>query len=49
MVIHRSGYAFEEIYHSWVWGAAAKGAIPFRPNRVGSWWNTKAQIDIAGD
>lgn len=42
-----AGYAFEEICRSWVWDAAAKGVIPFRPNSVGSWWNTQAQIDVA--
>lgn len=42
-----AGYAFEEICRSWVWEAATQGVIPFRPERVGSWWNTEAQIDIA--
>jgi len=42
-----AGYAFEDICRAWIWDAAAQGMIPFRPERVGSWWHTQAQIDVA--
>ncbi|MEM7539723.1 MAG: ATP-binding protein, partial [Chloroflexota bacterium] len=42
-----AGYAFEEICRSWVWDASVQGLIPFRPERVGLWWNAQAQIDVA--
>lgn len=42
-----AGSAFEEICRTWVWQWAAEGRIPFRPQRVGMWWNAQAQIDVA--
>jgi len=42
-----AGWAFEEICRARVWELAAAGRIPFRPQRVGMWWDTQAQIDVA--
>lgn len=30
-----------------MWELAAQGRIPFRPQRVGMWWDAQAQIDVA--
>lgn len=42
-----AGLAFEEVCRSWVWAQGEQGCIPFRPQRVGSWWDAHAQIDVA--
>ncbi|MEZ4661199.1 MAG: ATP-binding protein [Caldilineaceae bacterium] len=42
-----AGFAFEEICRSLVWDLAAQGRIPFRPQRVGMWWNAQTQVDVA--
>lgn len=42
-----AGLAFEEICRSWVWSQGDQGRIPFRPQRVGSWWDAQTQIDVA--
>lgn len=42
-----AGLAFEEICRSLVWELAANGRIPFRPQRVGMWWNAQTQVDVA--
>ena len=42
-----AGLAFEEICRAWVWAQGDQGSIPFRPQRVGMWWDAQAQIDVA--
>ena len=42
-----AGWAFEEICRARVWDLSAAGHIPFRPQRVGMWWDAQAQIDVA--
>ncbi|MFN8441910.1 MAG: ATP-binding protein [Caldilineaceae bacterium] len=42
-----AGIAFEEICRNWVWELSTLGKIPFRPQRVGHWWDTQSQIDVA--
>lgn len=42
-----AGSAFEEICRAWVWAQGDQGSIPFRPRRVGMWWDAQAQIDVA--
>ncbi len=42
-----AGIAFEDICRNWVWELAALGQIPFRPQRVGLWWDAQNQIDVA--
>ena len=41
-------YTWEEICREWTLRAGAKGEIPYLPDTVGSAWNAKAQIDVAG-
>ncbi len=40
------GFAFEELARQHVHELAARKAIPFWPDKVGSWWSPKAQIDL---
>jgi AAA+ ATPase superfamily predicted ATPase len=42
-----AGWAFEEICRAFIWELAAAGRIPFRPQRVGMWWDAQAQVDVA--
>lgn len=42
-----AGLAFEDICRARIWDLAASGRIPFRPERVGQWWDAQAQIDVA--
>ena len=42
-----AGLAFEEICRARAWELAAEGKIPFRPERVGQWWDAQAQVDVA--
>lgn len=42
-----AGLAFEDICRTGVWNLAATGRIPFRPQRVGTWWDAQAQVDVA--
>jgi hypothetical protein len=42
-----AGLAFEEICRARLWELASAGRIPFRPQRVGPWWDAQAQIDLA--
>jgi AAA+ ATPase superfamily predicted ATPase len=42
-----AGLAFEEICRVRVWELAAEDEIPFRPERVGQWWDAQAQVDVA--
>ena len=42
-----AGLAFEEICRAKVWEFAAAGRSPFRPQRVGLWWDAQAQVDVA--
>lgn len=39
--------AFEEICREWIWKRADKGALPFKPDTVGSHWGRGIQIDVA--
>jgi AAA+ ATPase superfamily predicted ATPase len=41
-------YTWEELCREWTLRAAAKGQLPFLPDRVGSAWNSTVQIDVAG-
>ena len=38
--------AFEELCREWVLQQAIRGALPFMPDRVGSYWSKEAQIDV---
>ena len=41
-------HTWEELCREWTLRAGAKGVLPFLPDQVGSAWNTKTQIDVAG-
>lgn len=41
-------YTWEELSREWVLRAGALDAIPMMPDRVGSAWNSKAQVDVVG-
>jgi len=41
-------YTWEEICREWVLRAGAAGIVPFLPDRVGSAWNSRAQVDVVG-
>ena len=41
-------YTWEEICREWTIRAGAKGELPYLPDQVGSAWNAKVQIDVAG-
>ena len=40
------GFAWEELARQYANELAARKAIPFWPEEVGSWWSPKAQIDV---
>ncbi len=42
------GTTWEELCQEWLIRAHAFDAIPFLPDRVGSAWTNKAQVDVAG-
>ncbi|MBX7234182.1 MAG: ATP-binding protein [Caldilineales bacterium] len=42
-----AGRAFEDICRSRVLDLSAANRIPFRPRRVGMWWDSQTQIDVA--
>lgn len=42
-----AGLAFREICRVRIWELAAAARIPFRPERVGPWWDARAQVDVA--
>jgi AAA+ ATPase superfamily predicted ATPase len=39
-------HTFEELCRDWVSVAGDAGRLPFVPERVGSFWSTKAQVDV---
>lgn len=39
-------HTFEELCREWVAVQADRGALPFLPERVGSFWSTQAQVDV---
>ena len=41
-------HTWEEICREWVLRAGAEGLVPHLPDRVGSVWNSKAQVDVVG-
>jgi AAA+ ATPase superfamily predicted ATPase len=41
-------YTWEELSREWALRAGALGALPVSPDRVGSAWNAKAQVDVVG-
>jgi hypothetical protein len=41
-------HTWEELSREWVLRAGTRGKIPFLVDRVGSIWNAKAQVDVAG-
>lgn len=41
-------YTWEEICREWVLRAGAAGMLPYLPDRVGSAWNARAQVDVVG-
>ena len=43
---HYSSLAFEEICQQFFWQAGLSGKIPFIPEKVGRWWNTREEIDL---
>jgi hypothetical protein len=40
------GYAFEEAARQYIARQAAGGLLPFLPERIGSWWDRQAEIDV---
>ncbi len=42
------GPVFEEMCRDWVRMAAAAGALPVRPSRLGSWWIAGHELDVVG-
>ena len=40
------GYAFEEAAREHVARRAIQGELPFLPDRIGSWWDRAAEIDV---
>jgi AAA+ ATPase superfamily predicted ATPase len=40
------GTAFEELCRQWVLQQAIHGALPFMPDRIGSYWAKDAQVDV---
>lgn len=41
-------YTWEEICREWVLRAGAAGILPYLPDKVGSVWNARAQVDVVG-
>jgi AAA+ ATPase superfamily predicted ATPase len=41
------GTAFEDLCRQWVLDQAKAGQLPFLPDRVGSHWSSKVQVDVA--
>lgn len=41
-------YTWEELCREWVLRAGALGRLPMIPDHVGSAWNSKVQVDVAG-
>ena len=41
-------YTWEELSREWALRAGALGALPVKPDRVGSAWNAQAQVDVVG-
>ncbi len=41
-------YTWEEICREWVLRAGAAGSLPYLPDKVGSAWNARAQVDVVG-
>lgn len=42
------GPVFEEMCRDWTRMAVAAGALPVRPNRIGSWWVADHELDVVG-
>jgi hypothetical protein len=38
---------FEELCQEWVLSQGLRGDLPFRPARVGAYWDDKVEIDVA--
>lgn len=38
--------AFEELCREWVLRQAVRGALPFMPDRIGSYWSKETQVDV---
>ena len=41
-------YTWEELCREWTLRAGSAGKIPYLPDKVGSIWTNKAQVDVAG-
>jgi AAA+ ATPase superfamily predicted ATPase len=41
-------YTWEELAREWALRAGALGMLPVTPDRVGSAWNAKSQVDVVG-
>jgi AAA+ ATPase superfamily predicted ATPase len=41
------GMVFEELCQEWVLSQGLRGDLPFRPARVGAYWDDKVEIDVA--
>ncbi len=41
-------YTWEELCREWLLRATGQNVLPFLPDQVGSIWNRKAQVDVAG-
>jgi len=41
-------YTWEELCREWTPRASAAGELPYLPDKVGSAWNTAAQVDVVG-
>jgi len=40
------GTVFEELCRAWVQTRGARGDLPFRPTKVGSYWDRHTQVDV---
>lgn len=42
-------YVYEDVCRDRLWDAAAEGALPFMPERVGAWWGARdVELDVVG-
>ena len=45
----QASYVYEDVCRDRLWDLGAQGAIPFMPNRVGSWWGARdVELDVVG-
>ncbi|HHT95128.1 MAG TPA: ATP-binding protein [Clostridia bacterium] len=47
LVTSHVSYVYEDVCREKMWDLSDNGKLPFRVSKVGSWWNSKTEIDIA--